>query len=147
MRSIAKDRIISFIVVLSVFSALLSIGCGGNISRMRKVPVTIGEQFAFDISLDRAKVACRNAMLLTGFTIAEERDIDTKTWAITGELSMSMETLGEFARVVVMQVNSEVVSFRYAAVTKVDGNAEDLEGVRRNFLVNLGRAIAEAGGS
>jgi hypothetical protein len=122
---------------------LLLGGCAGA-EKIRSQPLYLGQEVVLDASFEEAKAATRRALVKTGFDLDEEKTVDETTWYAIGELGWAMQSWGEVARVVLVKADPDLTRVTFHSVKKLDSNAsEDLEGVRRGFILNLYVALAE----
>jgi hypothetical protein len=138
-----KTRSFFWAVTAVVF--LIS-GCGGmvghhkaaDLNNVNKYPLTQGVEKVYKASMENVKEAVRHAVKKTGLDIVEEREVDGSTWYLLGELGYSMQSNGQFVRVLVTKGDGDTTKVLYNSIKRFEVNVtEDLWAIQDKILMSI----------
>ena len=126
---------------LSLAAVAFLAGCA-SAGKMQDQPLTSGTRVFFAAPNDYVKRAAREALIHAKYEITEEKELDASTYSVLGLLGISMQSNGQWGRVVVKKVSNTESQAWVHTMRRIDMNiTENIDITRQAVTRYMGELV------
>ena len=129
--------------LMGLLAALVFSGCSG-IGIVKEKPFDWGTKVSFNVEAKLMKKAATQSLTDNGFKIEEKGPYGKNRWQVTGFLGSSMQSWGQYLRIVVLPVSNESSQAYVYNAARISMNVTEPIQVMRTAVIESMKAHALA---